>query len=170
MPWPGIRTAGLTCACRGGANWSCPWTPELSGRPLGCGVFVFVRFFCRFFAMPTGSHTGAVGAINPLRAEPARRLGERELEIRKDLLDVPARLLVEQRDERLQRLDREPCLLEVARLGRELAVAERREQRARVQQEVGDLRLAELLDELLGADRLPRLAHPVTRSGSTCSA
>src|SRR5438067_7106881 len=55
-------------------------------------------------------------------------VGIRELQVRDDGLQVLALLLREDGDERLQRVDREPRLVEVARVGRQLAVRERREQ------------------------------------------
>src|SRR5207253_9087701 len=63
-----------------------------------------------------------------------------------------ARLGRDERLQRLQRIDREPCLVELFRV--ELPVRQRGEQRARVHEELVDLRLAELLDELLGAGNL----------------
>src|SRR5438045_6412911 len=102
---------------------------------------------------------GAVGAparrvcIRSAVARPSRtgrcgRFGIGELEVRHHLLDVAPWTLVEQRGDRLQRVDREPRLLEVADVGRELAERERREQRARLHQEVRDLRPPQLLHEL----------------------
>src|SRR4051812_36697295 len=75
-------------------------------------------------------------------------VGIRELQVRDDGLQILALVLGQHADERLQRLDRKPRLLEVARLLRELPVGERREERRAVHDELLDLRLPQLLDEL----------------------
>src|SRR4051794_9828200 len=82
-------------------------------------------------------------------------VGIRELQVRDDGLQILALLLGEHAEERFQRLDREPRLLEIPRLLRELPVGERREERRAVHHELLDLRLPELLDELFSL----RFAH-----------
>src|SRR4051795_5915645 len=87
-------------------------------------------------------------------------VGIRELQVRDDGLQILALVLGQHTDERLQRLDREPRLLEVARLLRELPVRERREQGRAVHDELLHPRLPQLLDQLFSLrfaqSRLPR--------------
>src|SRR5581483_4854669 len=85
-------------------------------------------------------------------------VGIRELEVRRQLLDVAASVVREQRTDCLERLDREPSLLEVEHLPRELSVRERAQHRARAGEEVRDLQPPEVLGDLLEI-RL-RFAHP----------
>src|SRR5215211_6866929 len=79
-----------------------------------------------------------------------------ELHVGGDLVEVADDLLrhrtLEHRDERAHRLDRQPRLLEVAVLGAEAAVAERRDGVERLHQEIRNLDPLQLLLEL--ADQL----------------
>src|SRR5439155_14052167 len=101
-----------------------------------------------------------------------RRVGVRELEIRRDLLEVAYQLVAdrtfENRQERTERFYRQPRLLEVAMLLGETPVAERRDGVQRLDEEVGDLELLELglelPDELL-VRRLLRISHPRAPAG-----
>src|SRR4051794_36639446 len=77
-------------------------------------------------------------------------LGIRQAEVREHLLDVPALVVLEQRLESREGVDRKARLFEILHVGGELAEGDRREHRARVDQQVGHLRLSQLVDELLG--------------------
>ena len=91
-------------------------------------------------------------------------VGERQAQVREQLLEVAQRLLVdlplERREQRGDRVDRQPGLVEVAAV--ELRVGELAERRDRGEEDVLDLQLPDLLRELLGRDvvsathRLPR--------------
>src|SRR4051812_6074165 len=99
------------------------------------------------------------------------RVSVGQLEVRGHLLEVPHDLLtrhaLEDGQERAQGLDRQPRLVEIAVLLRELPVAERRHGVEGLDEEVGDLELPQLLLELLQqllVGRGRRLAHAGSQS------
>src|SRR5207237_3310541 len=77
---------------------------------------------------------------------------------------------LQNRDERLQRLDRELRLVEILRLAAQAVVAERGEGVERLQEQVGDLQLRQLglklLDQLLLVLRQPGLPFSPARRRS----
>src|SRR6266576_5757124 len=101
------------------------------------------------------------------------RVGVGQLEVRRDLLEIPQDLLpdhaLEDGHQRPQGLDRQPRLAEVTVLLGELAVAQRGHGVERLDDQVGDLELLQLLLELLQqllVARLRRLAHAGSHSSN----
>src|SRR2546430_1155409 len=128
----------------------------------GDGDGTFERLPLESSIVPNGD-----GSVSPRMLGSAISCGSGvgQLQVCEHLLEIAERLgrhgALENRDERLQALDREPRLLEILLLAAQAVVAEGRDCVERLQQEVGDLELGQLglklLDKLLLL--LRRLAH-----------